>query len=287
MQSAPAFSAFCRMLPALLLAGCVDLSAVSNFAKTSSQITASEPVISGWSASFDEAHQVALSPELRHVVPHQARTLEVARAQAQKYAPMAQKAAQTLALYMQALAQLSDSKLPNLSSQATMLDASLQALKIEKTNGAGLEAKGAAGSLLQLLSIPIDFWRQYTVRELILRADNDVQILAEFLSVTADTVETAEAAAGQTVARYYQVSARSTHDAGVRALLRNVLWEHQAAMTASRAKAHQAAQAFATIGKDHAALARNANRLSGVAVQSTLATDAPLLQAALKVLVKR
>jgi hypothetical protein len=159
----------------------------------------------------------------------------------------------------------------------------LVALNVENANAKGLAAKGSAAAILQLLEIPLDLWRQYKVRDLILKSDKDVQVLTRFLSDAADEVENLDKVAGAVLTKYYEVSAVSTRDSGVRALLRRTVWEEEASTTASRKQAAMAAKAFATIGKDHAALAKNADDLSGSAVKATLANDAPLLESAVKV----
>jgi hypothetical protein len=177
---------------------------------------------------------------------------------------------------------LADDKSPDVSSQANSIDKSLGALKVENTNGTGLAAKGASERILNLLNISIDLWRQYKIRDLIIKANPDVQSITKFLATTADTIETADKVIGDTLTRYYEVSASNTHDTGVRALLRHTLSEEDAAVARSRQQAAKAAAAFAAIGKDHAVLAQNANDLSNAAVAATLANDAPVLQAALK-----
>lgn len=271
-----------RFLLLLLASGCTDLSAVRDFANSSSQIAASETVISGWRANYDAAHQVALSSEMRKADPGRAKQLEQAAADAEKYTPVAEKAAQTLSLYLQTLALLADDKLPDVSSQAESIDKKLVALKVESSNTKGLAAKGSTGTILKLLEIPLDAWRQTEVRDLILRSDKDVQIITEFLATTADTVNTAEKVAGSTLTEYYEVSSIRTGDSGVRALLRRAVWEEDASVETARQQAVKATAAFTAIGKDHAVLAKNAKDLSNAAVKATLASDAPLLQNTLK-----
>jgi hypothetical protein len=90
--------------------------------------------------------------------------------------------------------------------------------------------------------------------------------------------------AGEILTKYYEVSSLNTRDSGVRALLRRTVWEEDESTTTSRQQAAKAAAAFTTIGKDHAVLAKSADDLSGSAVKTTLANDAPLLEAALKVI---
>jgi hypothetical protein len=271
------------LLFVLLTSGCVDQSAVRNFANIGSEVTASDPVISGWQGNFTVAHQVALSPEMSKAAPGLAAQLEQAAADADKYAPIAEQAAQTLSLYLHALSLLADDKLPDVNSQAQSIDKSLAALKVDSATPRGLAAKGASGSILRLLQIPIDQWRQYKLRQLIVEANPYVQLITEFLATTADAIDTADKVVGETLTKYYEVSALNSHDSGVRALLRYTLSQEDASVAVSRQRAATAAAAFTAIGRDHAVLAKNADDLSNEAVRTTLANDAPVLEAALKI----
>jgi hypothetical protein len=269
---------------ALLVSACVDLTAVHEFANTGSQIAANASVISDWKDTYNVAHQAALSPELHKSDPELVRILEENKERLEQYTPLAGTASHTLSLYLQTLALLADDKLPDVSSQAKSIDNSLVALKVESTNTKGLAAKGSAQAILQLLEIPLDLWRQYKLKDIILKSDKDVQILTRFLSDAADEINTLDKNAGEILTKYYEVSSLNTRDSGVRALLRRTVWEEDESTTTSRQQAAKAAAAFTTIGKDHAALAKSADDLSGSAVKTTLANDAPLLEAALKVI---
>ncbi|HXZ87332.1 MAG TPA: hypothetical protein VEF07_02100, partial [Candidatus Binataceae bacterium] len=55
---------------------CANLSAVRDFAKTSSSITANEPVISGWPSTYDTAKLLAASPQMKSRAPDFQPTLE-------------------------------------------------------------------------------------------------------------------------------------------------------------------------------------------------------------------
>jgi hypothetical protein len=194
--------------------------------------------------------------------------------------------AQTLRLYFSTLTTASDTGFVDVKAQAESIDKSLTALKIERSNGSGLGAQGAAKAIVQVLQVPLDLARQAAVRKLILGSDKDIQVITAYLSEVAKRTAEIDTDAGKVLGRYFDASALAARD-GSDALLRSRGWEQESATQASVDQAMKAAVALQTIGKDHATLARNAEDLSADAVKATLAADAPLIEAAVKPFLSR
>jgi hypothetical protein len=263
------------------LAGCSDLETVREFARSGSEVAASQPIFGVWEGGYTRARQLAASAELKAADPVREARLKAGADIAAENGPFALRAAQTLSIYLRTLALLADDKLPDVGQEAGEIQKSLAAVK------GGASDSGAVNAILTALEVPLDLWRQRTVRDLIVNSDPHVQVITAFLATAAITVRSAQAQVGQTFIEYYDVSAINTRDSGVRAMLRRAHWEEEARIREQQQKALKAAEAFKAIGKDHAVLARNAQSLSGEAVKNALANDIPLLQGALNVLTAR
>jgi hypothetical protein len=270
---------------ALFLTGCVDLTAVQNFAsKSSGVMTANSAVFSGWPPIIvTHALEVARTPVIaRSERAADAKELLQLANEFKGDSAVIQSAAGALQLYFTTLTSASATGVVDVSKQAASIDQSLVALKVESATGAGLAAKGSAQAIVQLLQIPLDLARQAAVRDLVVKSDKDVQTLVAYLAQVAKQAARLDYVAAGILGKYYDTSAIDSRDPGVQALVRDTGWQRQSDAQSATSQANATASALLAIGKDHAVLAANAAQLSADVVKSTLTADAPIIEAALK-----
>ena len=260
---------------ALCIAACTDLSAVRDFAKSSSAVSTNEPVISSWPTAYDAARKLAAAPGMpRDLGP----TLDEAAAGAKRDVPLAIQAAKALGLYFDVLTKLADDKLPDVSSQAATINAD-----VAKLSPGDPVAKNATSALLDVVGVALDAWRKVAIRDLVIHSNPDIQVITRYLAATSLEVQKADKFAKGVTDQYWETEGARSHDAGVQGLVLKQERIDDAEYDTRIAQATAAAAAFKKIGVDHAVLAQNADRLTAGDVQDTLSNDLPTLLNALKV----
>ncbi len=266
----------CAALALVLLIGaCTDLSAVRDFARSSSAVSTNDPVIASWPTSYDAARRLAAVPGMpRDLGP----ALNAAAEGAKKDVPLALQAAKALGLYFDVLIKLADDKLPDVSSQAATINAD-----VAKLAPGNATAMNATAGLLDVVGVALDAWRKIAIRDLVIHSNADIQEITRFLATTSLEVQKADKFAKGVTDQYWETEGARSHDAGVRGLVLKQERIDDADYDTRIAQATAGAAAFTKIGADHAVLAKNADRLSAAEVQDTLSNDLPTLLNALKV----
>jgi len=262
----------------LSTSACANLSAVRDFAKTSSAVTASEPVISGWSHVYDTARMMAASPQMKKAAPELQKTLEQETKGATADVPLALEAGRALGLYMNVLAALADDKLPDVSDQASNISSSLNTLGAVNTN-----AKDATTALLKLIGISLDTWRQRAISDLVKKSNQDVQTIAAFLAAAANVVGKADKFAMAVTDQYWEATGALSKDPGVQALLLRAERQDDQVYATRMAQADAAQAVFKRIAAAHDLMAKNADSLSGDEVRNALSNDIPILMTSLQI----
>ncbi len=266
------------VLVLLAASACANLSSVRDFAKTSSAVTANEPVISGWPRVYDTARMMAASPQVSKAAPDLRSKLKDEVKGANATVPLALEAVKTLTLYMNVLSALADNSLPDVGEQASSISSSLDTLGVVND-----KTKDATGALLKLIGISMDAWRGQAVGDLIKKSNGDVQIIAAFLVATANAVEKADKLARSVSDQYWEATGVLSKDPGVQALLLRAERQDDQVYATRIAQAEAAQVAFNKIAAAHAVLAKNADSLSGDEVRNAISNDVPVLISALQI----
>lgn len=262
----------------LVPSACTNLSAVRDFAKTSSAVSANEPVISGWPHVYDTAKMMAASPQVSKVAPDIESRLKSEAKAANADISLALEAGKTLSLYMNVLDALADNSLPDVSEQATSISSSLDTLGVVNDN-----TKSATGALLKVIGISMNAWREQAIGALIKKSNGDVQTISAFLAATANAVEKADKLAMRVSDQYWEATGALSKDPGVQALLLRAERQDDQIYALRLAQAEAARVAFNKIAAAHAVLAKNADSLSGDEVRNALSNDVPVLISALQI----
>lgn len=200
--------AIVRLVLALVLvatAGCANLTAVRDFSKLTSEVTASTPAIQSYPAATRELARLAPADE-------RAKRNDEARA-AVDQTKVAELGLRTLSLYFAALAKLADDSTINMPSSS--IGNSLQSLGAINTS-----MVTPTNALINLLTkAALDGWRRRAIATLIEDANDSVKALAEQLADFAKGVaETYRSDISQANIYYRNLEARSG-DPAVRAVL--------------------------------------------------------------------
>jgi hypothetical protein len=190
-------------------------------------------------------------------------------------AKLGTEAAQLLGLYLQALAQLAGGSVTDVSKQASSIQSSI------KTLGATSHDVTAATDALAFL---LNGWQNKAVGDIVKQANSPVQTITAYLAITADAVRLANNRAMIASNEYWTAIGVRSGNLYTLALVQRAMNEDDIYYKAQMAKATAARLAFTKIGTDHAALAQNADSLSGA--RATLEADEPLLQGALAAILK-
>lgn len=269
--SAPIRIVLCAILAGgLLVAGCADLQAVREFAKTSAATADYQQIIANYLTSPDR--QKLYQPEkfldqldaLTKVRVEQKPKLEAAQA--------------VLVAYMSALGDLAADELPKID---TGIDALGSALEKAKFVGGGdefinKETATAASSIAKVLGRAVlDHGRQAQIVRIIKEADASVQIVTTGLReiVLQDFGRSLDAEA-EAVRKYFDAPiadaiSRNEPDM-VPPLARILRLEHLDRVAARRAKLEAYAEVLSKIGKGHADLRENVEGLDNAALLSRL-----------------
>jgi hypothetical protein len=241
------------------IASCANLTAVSDFAKLSSDVTANTPAIVSYPTAARE--MARMSPPAERALRNQ---------QAKEAADQTQVAAlglKTLSLYFSTLSKLADNNTVNVKSAASSISSSLQSFGAIKPS----IADPATAIITLLLTAPLDAWRRQAVANLIDRANEPVQRLARDLANFAKGVAQAyDRDISQANIYYTGLGARSS-DPGVRAMLDEYRIAHIAEYSKARDQALAAETALRKIEQAHADLQAHKSDLNGAELKALLA----------------
>lgn len=243
---------------ALVLGACTDLSAVGDFAKLSSDVTASTPVFDNYPANTAEA--------LRVSTPQDRATLTGFQQNAVARAELAQAGMKTLSLYMATLAALSDGKLVDFSTQAKSIEGSLQKLSLIKP-----ELADPATALIKLiLKVPLDAYRRHAVSTLVHDSNKSVVALSFALADFADHVATISEGAARDAGQFYTTLAQQTSDRSVREMAVEWRTYHRLNYAKTQAQAKAADKILRKIADAHNELDKNIDKLSTAQLKALL-----------------
>ena len=259
----------------ILVSGCTDLTPVQNFAATGSAISANEPVISGWPNSYDRVTALAGSEAVRRYAPNAKESFIDETKQVTVDAKLGTEAAQLLGLYLQALAQLASGSVTDVSKQASSIQSSIKTLGVTSP-----DVTAATDALAFLLN----GWQNKAVGDIVKQANAYVQTITAYLANTADAVRLANNRAMIASNEYWTAVGVRSGNLYTLVLVQRAMNGDDIYYKAQMDKATAARLAFTKIGTDHAALAQNADSLSGA--RATLEADEPLLQSALAAILK-
>lgn len=242
----------------LAVAGCANLTAVSNFAKLGSDVTSSTAAMDTYPAAVQEQARMASPAELA------ARKTQAAGATDEtRVADLGMK---TLSLYLATLSQLADNTLIAVKPAASSIDASLKSLHAIKAS----IADPATSLITLLLTAPLDVWRREAVGNLIDRANQPVQslgnALADFARATALIYDQDISSADI----YYRNLGAKTNDAAVRELLDEWRLRQIADYAKARDQAKAAEVTLRKIVQAQAELQAHRNDLSSDALKALL-----------------
>jgi hypothetical protein len=147
----------------LALAACADLGGVRDFALLSTSITGSSDMSARWRDTESRLKAIPLPGDF---------PLDISTGDRGPIHQETEKMLAAVTAYMDAMGQLAADKLPSVDSQVTGLKNALNALPGPPITPQRVEAVGILGNLL---SLPLDAYRQAKVRKLIEQADKPLQ----------------------------------------------------------------------------------------------------------------
>jgi hypothetical protein len=255
----------------LALGGCVNLSAVSDFAKLGSDVTSSSAAID----SYPDAARALVRTASPGTIA--ARRRQAAKAvEETKVADLGMK---TLSLYLSTLAKLADDKAADIKSSTSSIAASLKSLNLVRPG-----ISGPATVLIDLIGGSLDAWRRQAVSNLIDAANTDVQKLGLALADFAhETAQTYERATLQTNA-YYDDMHEKTPDPAVQEMLDEWRAQHIADYRKARDQASAAETVLRKIVQGQADLQAHKNDLTGDELKTLLGQYEADITAAAKLL---
>ena len=248
------------------LTGCLSLTAVNDFAKESSVITANKAMLDDTDAQTiaNRYDRNVLSPDSDDFKNRLAVTgacLEVLNG------------------YMTVLAQLSGGSVSNVSSEFSKIGEGLNALNVDPTYQAIVAAVGA------LTNVVLDAVVQRDLKKLIGDSKEPVDAILAYLVAQAETTRNTYVQAVAFNNKYWgDLFDTSRVDPIVKELGNRAHRADIASLKAKTAAADAAVVAFKKIRADNAALAANASRLDAKALIEQLKADEPYLMAAINAL---
>lgn len=167
----------CRVMllaASLAMASCADLAGVREFASLSASITGSGEMSARWR---DTQERLSAIPQPGDF------PLNVTTGDRKAVHQETEKMLAIVTIYMETMGQLAADNLPSVDSQVAGLTKSLSALPSTPITPQRVEAIGILGNLL---SLPLDAYRQKQVRKLIEQADGPLQnVLAGLVQLAA------------------------------------------------------------------------------------------------------
>jgi hypothetical protein len=274
------------LIVALILSGCVDLTAVGNFAKESSQISANKAMLDDTDAQT-EARAYA---HTHNMADAESSLADPASAAFKDRLAVTNSALAALNSYMTVLAQLSAKNSASVSSNVSSMESSLKSLKVtDPTVKPALDATSALASILLNATI------RQSVAALITNAAAPVRQITIYLADQAQTTSNTYTQAVRFNQQYWsdlttqtpadkKFCATANLCEAVYALATHARNAASTELTAKAQAAAAAVIAFQKIGKDNDALAANVNNLNSDALVATLKADEPYLLSAIQAL---
>jgi hypothetical protein len=263
------------------LSGCVDLSAVGDFAKESSVISANKALLDDTDAQT-EVREYALALNLPNSFA------DPASKEFKDRLAVTGHALAALNGYMTVLAQLSAKEAANVSAEVSTIGTALESLNPSDPKlQPGLNAASALANLLLNDAIRKD------IKKLIDSAAAPVDEIANYLADQAQTTSNTYTQAIAVSNRYWSsLTAPSKRDAefcrtanlckAVDVLADRARDADNKSLSAKAAAADTAAAALKKIRSDNAALVKNTDHLDDKALIAMLKNDEPDLQAAIR-----
>lgn len=243
-----------------LLAGCVDLAAVRQFAKTSAATADYKQVVSDYAREplrrkqYAPASQATKLDDEAKTRGEQAITLEAAQG--------------ILVAYMSALGDLAADELPSIDKEVDGLGTALEKAKF--VGEADKSTAAAAGSIAKALGrLALDHWRQAQLAKLIRETDDNVQaVVAGMRDIMLKDFDLALNVEKGAVTSYFiepLAAAPATQK-----LAKLLQADRVDDIEARRAKLKAYAEVLAKIGKGHAELRANVGTLDDAALAARL-----------------
>lgn len=259
-------------LVALTLGACTDLSAIGEFAKLSSDVTANTTVLGTYPAATKEAVRTALPGTKADAIARDEK--------APSRAKLAQEGMKTLSLYMATLAALADPKLINPAGSAKKIEGSLQSLSIVDKS----MADPATAVIKLIIGIPLDARRRQALSDLIHKANNDVQTLGNKLADFADEVALRYRNNSNTAESFYNRLKAQSADPAAREMTDEWRDYHMALNRKRRADAEAAAAVLRKIVQAQADLNAHVDDANLTTLKASLAVYAQDILTAAKFL---
>lgn len=249
------------------LSGCLNLTAVNEFAKQSSQITDNK-------AMLDDTEAQSLARR------YGGNVLDPSSKEFTDRLAVTSACLDVLNAYMTVLAQLSGGSVGNVSSEFSKIGDGLTALKV--TDPKVQTALTAASALTNLLLQNVV---RNDIRRLIVSSASQVDEITAYLVAQAQTTSNTYNQAIAFNNRYWSdLYTQSSPDSVTRELANRARKADITSLNAKAAAADAAAIAFQKIRTDNAALVANADRLDAKSLVEQLKADEPYLMAAIKAL---
>lgn len=266
------------LLTCLLPTGCADLQAVREFAKTSAATADYRQIITDYIES--PIRQKRYQPE-----NHAAQLDSIAKKRAGQKKLL--EGSQTILVeYMSALGDLAADELPNVDSEIEGLGKALEKAGIAGDGDDVVSKKTAtaAGNIARVLTrAALDHWRQDRVKTIIRDSDDNVQtVVAGLREIVLKDFNASLDIEAEAVKMYFEApiaSAESRNDTdAVPPLARILMLEHLDRIKERRDRLTSYAQVLDKIGKGHAELLSNVDRLEDKALKERLKKYAKDLQ---------
>jgi len=252
----------------LLISGCTNLTAVSNFAASGAAATNATDVFAGYA----DAEQVAVRfayPPTNTPSPLQIQNRENARqlaGQAENFAGIDEAGLKALSLYLTTLSKLSSNTAINVSDSATSIGTSLT--KLHAIPSADTTATQKLITLL--ISAPLDAWRNKAVGNLILSANGDVMTLCTDLSLSAKSIAETWNSDIYLVNVYYASVPGPADDIRGSILMMSLASQQTEIFLQNQQKAQALADALDNVCKGQATLVKNVNSLDATTIEGIL-----------------
>lgn len=253
-------------IAALLLSGCTNLDAVSNFAKLSASITNYEQVVHDYAQS--PKRQMLYQPDNQDAMLH---ATAKRRAEQSRHFAAAQA---TLVAYMETLGDLASDHVATIDDDIDNINTALATTKFigDGDRSQNIETASAAGAIATIVGNAIlDRWRKDKVVEIIQSANPNLQVaIAGFTAVLdIDLRESLnnEKAAIKKPFRAWQAAARAASDPDGAPVIANMLMEERVReLETKETKLDDYIKALHTIRKGHQDLFDNVGKLDQNAI---------------------
>ncbi len=200
----------------LLFNACTDLGPIRDYAKASQDLTSGQEIVNRWKNSDVELTK----PQPLFDGPINTRRDEESQKHAEEAAKNLIKIHNVLGQYFSAVALLADDGLPSVKTQSDSLSNSI---KLVDSNFNEAD-QAAFKAILNLLSIPLDAYRQKAVIKLIKEQDENVEKLLTILEQSSLVIESDIRSEADASTQPYYSMLGDIKDKGVRYLIREKMF---------------------------------------------------------------